>query len=192
MPASLLRRARTHRELLLVAALQIVLLWPALRTGYLFDDEVNSSFPGDTERLGTTYLAHSWDIASGWITGQGRFFPVSFFQGYAQFYLPGGVVAYKALLLVLVVLSTACLVALLRRLGVATAGPRPATVRFAGGGVHRIVRAAATPAPVALRVRVPARGASVVRVTTDGRRVKAPGDPRSLYVRLTTPRLTTR
>lgn len=97
-------------------AVQVAFLWPLLRTPYLFDDEINSSFRGGGGYERVTFLHHVWTIAHGWID-QGRWFPVSFFQGYAQFqYLPG-LFSYKVLLLALVVVSTVSVVALLRRLG---------------------------------------------------------------------------
>ena len=114
------RMFRSH-ELLAVSLLQVVLLWPMLRTPYLFDDAFNSEFKADRILHGSGFFEQVWFVATSWITGHGRWFPVGVFQGGLVFELVQDVVVYKALQLAFVVLSTLCFAALLRRLGASPA-----------------------------------------------------------------------
>ena len=100
-----------------VLGLQALVLAPAVRTGFVFDDAINSSFTGAVGLERSTFWAVVWDVVRSWIVEAGRFFPTGFYQGYAQFHLIHDLGAYKALIIGFTLLSSAAAYALLRRLG---------------------------------------------------------------------------
>ncbi|MGK2938017.1 MAG: hypothetical protein ACSLFR_09490 [Solirubrobacteraceae bacterium] len=110
-------KRRLPLELLAVVGLQVLLLWPLLTTPYMGDDGLNASFSGGMATTHQSFTELTWNVAEGWIVQQGRWFPASFYLGYGQFALVHSMVGYKLLLLLWVVLSTVCVMALVRRLG---------------------------------------------------------------------------
>lgn len=96
---------------------QLVFLWPIVGTGYVSDDAVNAAFPGHLHNQGVSF----WHAASEYVTGiwssNGRFFPVSFYQGFGMFYLLQDITAYKLAQVVLTILSSVAVAVLLRSLG---------------------------------------------------------------------------
>jgi hypothetical protein len=113
----LLHGVKQQRELLIVMALQALVLWPMLRTPYMFDDQVNSTrFRGSVDRTEHGILKYYWDLAHGWLTN-GRFLFLNHMQ---EAVLPSesrDALVYKLLLMLLVLISTWCVATLIHRLG---------------------------------------------------------------------------
>jgi hypothetical protein len=104
-----------------VLALQLVFLLPVLSSDYVGDDQLNSVFWGGVHTEGVSF----WDLATRFSSGfwrtAGRFFPVSFYQGYGLFYVVHGLVAYKAIQIALTLIASLSVAVLLRSLGLSIA-----------------------------------------------------------------------
>jgi hypothetical protein len=109
-------RDRISWELVLVLALQALFLWNLMRTGYLADDQLNSSFTGGLQADGQTALQAANEIVKSWITVQGRWFPVSFYMGYAQWDLNHSLWLYKLTLVLQALIASGCVWWLAREL----------------------------------------------------------------------------
>lgn len=66
---------------------------------------------------GMSFWHASTKIVLQWLHTEGRFFPVSFYQGYGQFALVHSVEVYKAMLILWTLVSSACVWWLMRELG---------------------------------------------------------------------------
>jgi hypothetical protein len=111
-------RAAWHnvpRATLLGAALAVVLLAPALHTGFTDDDDLNSLGNGVLRYHDTTLARLVWQDAANWLQA-GRFFPLMFVLLRVTFRLLPGVLAYKAYLVGHVVVNLLLLARLVRRL----------------------------------------------------------------------------
>jgi hypothetical protein len=109
---------RISWELVLVLGLQAVFMWNLMRTGYLADDQINSSFTGAIQAGGKTALQAANEVVKSWITGQGRWFPVGFYTGYAQWQLVHSLWLYKLLLVLQALIASGCIWWLARELRV--------------------------------------------------------------------------
>ena len=109
-------RDRISWELMLVLALQALFLWNLMRTGYLADDQINSSFTGSIQADGKTVLQAANEIVKSWITVQGRWFPVGFYTGYAQWHVNHSLWLYKLTLVLQALIASGCVWWLAREL----------------------------------------------------------------------------
>jgi hypothetical protein len=109
-------RERISWELVLVLVLQAAFLWNLMRTGYLADDALNSSFTGGLQAQGMTFLHAANAVISSWIHHEGRWFPVGWYTGYAQMHLNHSLTVYKATVLVQGVAASASIWWLAREL----------------------------------------------------------------------------
>jgi hypothetical protein len=102
----------------LVIVLQLVFLWSTLGTDYVADDQINSNFRGGVGFMHTSFWSLANHYSTAFWTDAGRFFPISFFQGYGLMYLVPDIRAYKAIELALTIFSSISVAVLLRSLQV--------------------------------------------------------------------------
>ncbi len=88
-----------------------------MKTGYVADDAMNSSFTGGLQVEKLTAIDTANKIVKSWIVEQGRWFPVGFYYGYAQWHLIHSIVIYKALQVLGVVVASGLTWWLMRLLG---------------------------------------------------------------------------
>jgi hypothetical protein len=115
-PAPAARGSRLSWELALVLAVQFALVAGQLRTGWLDDDAVNSSFRDALRMAHIGYFTAVHQTIDAWLD-VGRFYPLSTYQGAAIGWALHGLVLYKAFLLVIVAATSAAFWWLLRELG---------------------------------------------------------------------------
>jgi hypothetical protein len=112
------KRLRAWWPIWLVIVLQLVFLWSTLGTDYVADDQINSNFRGGVGFMHTSFWSLANHYSSSFWTDAGRFFPISFFQGYGLMYLVPDIRAYKAIELALTIFSSISVAVLLRSLQV--------------------------------------------------------------------------
>ena len=102
--------------MLLPIALAAFSISPMLATGYLADDVVSSLLPGMMRATGEGFVARTLGAIRNSIRG-GRFYPMVWVEYDAAFTLLRDVVAYKAAILLGVLVDLGLLMALVRRAG---------------------------------------------------------------------------
>ena len=112
------RRVLAWWPIWLVIGLQLVVLWSTLGTDYVADDQINANFRGGVGFLHTSFFSLANHFSTQFWYDAGRFFPISFFQGYGLMYLVPDVRAYKAIELALTIFSSVSVAVLLRSLQV--------------------------------------------------------------------------
>lgn len=108
-------------ELAVVLLFQFLFLLPTLRTGYIADDAINSSFTGAIRNDKVTAWAAANSVIDSWVRGQGRWAPLGFYWAYAEWHLIHSLFVYKILQIVAVMAASTMSWVLLRRLGYRTA-----------------------------------------------------------------------
>lgn len=106
--------------LVLAAAAQAVVLWPALRTPYLGDDVSNSLTSGYLRWAGQGWWSFYWQQTRDQLH-VGRLVPLATLHDVGLFEVLHDRTTYKVLLIVATVLATVLIAVLIRRLGM----PRP-------------------------------------------------------------------
>ena len=101
-------------DLVLVLVLAAVFLAATLKTGYIADDALNSTFTGGLQMSNISALGLSNKIVKAWIVEQGRWFPLSFYFGYFEFHINHSLIVYKLLNIAGILLALGATWALMR------------------------------------------------------------------------------
>lgn len=104
-------------ELAVVLAFQVLFLLPTLRTGYIADDAINSSFTGALQLKGVSAWDAANSVSNGWVHNQGRWAPLGFYWAYGEWHLLHSLLAYKLLQIAAVLVAGSFTWVLLRRVG---------------------------------------------------------------------------
>lgn len=116
-----LSRDRLRRfpwELPVVLLAQLLFLANAVKTYFVDDDLLNRAVSGNLSNTGVSYWSGVHTLIDSWWTDQGRFYPISFYQGPPQLMYIHDYRVYKVLLLAWMVGAGICVWLLLRELGV--------------------------------------------------------------------------
>jgi hypothetical protein len=106
---------RTNWLLVGTICLAVVLLSPALGTGYLDDDMINSLIPGILKYHQDTLLSFTWKIVKGhWDSG--RILALGFALTYSIFFWIRNVILYKCYIVGCVLINVALFSYLIRKL----------------------------------------------------------------------------
>lgn len=93
-----------------------LMLSPLLRSGYLGDDGDSSlATPGALAYMKTPILQLTWDMFTRWVTTQGRLYPLSLYVQPLFYVLGGNRLAYKLLIMALVIACAGLFSWLVRR-----------------------------------------------------------------------------
>lgn len=130
------RRGKVSWELVAVLLLQAALLLPTLKTGYIADDAINSSFTGALQLNDISAWAAANSVNNDWVREQGRWAPLGFYWAYAQWHLLHSLLAYKLLQIAGVLAASTFTWILLRRLGFAR--PTAALAVLVAGAVIQL------------------------------------------------------
>jgi hypothetical protein len=115
------RLRRLPWELPVAIIAQLLFLAHAVKTYFVDDDLINRATSGALANGGITYWTGVHQLIDQWWHDQGRFYPISFYQGPPQMMLLHDYRAYKVLLLGWTVVAGVCVWLLLREIGLGRA-----------------------------------------------------------------------
>jgi hypothetical protein len=139
-------------ELVAVITVQLLFLADALKVYFWDDDIINRSTSGALANDGINFITGANRLIGNWWRDEGRFYPVSFYQGMPPVMLLHDARAYKALLIFWTIACGVCVYLLLREIGLGRAGAalallfattamqfRPFDPILAFGGLEQII-----------------------------------------------------
>src|SRR5438045_3149294 len=108
---------RLDWRIFLVVGFGLVFLWPTLRTGWVNDDCICATLPGNWIFNQTSWAAETWDRIRVWVLNWGRLTPLIHVLVSATFGLLPNLAAYKWTMLGLVLVNLAVFYHFLKTVG---------------------------------------------------------------------------